>query len=116
MKTLRQDQGLIQFTVSGAAVVSGEAFLLSDTFGVIGADAAIGELAVLDAQPGRIHEIVCNAVDVIGVGDSLFWDATPGELTLTALGNFYVGKAASAAAGGDVLVELMLVNGNAVVG
>lgn len=117
MKTLRQDQGLITFTAAGT-LVSGQGFLLGDTFGVIGADAESGDLAVLDAQPGRIHELPCNSADVIGAGDSLYWDDGASELVnvAAAAGNFYAGKAANAAAGGIVLVELMLVNGNGIVG
>ncbi len=113
--TLRQDQGLIQFTAA-ATLTSGQFLLLGETVGVVGADAVSGELAVLDAQPGRIHEVACNSADVITVGLSLFWDDGASELTLDQVGNFYAGKAASAAAGGIVLVELMIVNGDGVVG
>lgn len=114
--TLRQNSGQLQFTVAGSPVVGGTGFLLVDTFGVIGADAAVGDLGVLDATPGHVHEIACNSADVILQGDSLYWDDGASELTLTGAGNFYAGKAFTAAAGGVVLCEVMIVNGNGVLG
>lgn len=111
MKNKRQDCGLIQFTAAGT-LTSGQGFLLNETFGVIGADAVSGELAVLHAQPGNIFELACLTTDVILVGDSLYWDVGNDELTLVAAGNWYAGKAANAAGNGVVLVELMIVNGS----
>lgn len=111
MKNKRQDTGLIQFTAAGT-LTSGQGFLLGETFGVIGADAIAGEEAVLHAQPGNVFELPCLTTDVIGVGDSLYWDVSADELTLVATANWFAGKAANAAGNGVVLVELMIVNGS----
>lgn len=111
----RQSRGLLDFTAA-EDLVSGQVYLLGDTVGVVQNTAATGAAAVLDATPGHVYEVPCLGTDVVGVGDSLFWDDTNARMTLTATGNFYAGKAANESPNGVTVVEVMLVNGNAVVG
>lgn len=88
-----------------AAHSSGDVVVVGDTIGIAASDAAIGDEAILGVL-GTYGPMVAKGTDVIAVGVDLYWDATPGEFTLTATANVYAGKAATASGNGVLSVDV----------
>ena len=59
----------------------------------------------------QVHEAPVATADVIAVGDSLYWDVADAEFNKTAAANLFSTKAITAAAGGIVLANVLLLPG-----
>lgn len=92
-------------------VSSGDAVLAGALFGVAAANAAEGEDVAVSVE--GVFELPKKAADAVTVGAVLYWDATPGELTITATDNTRVGYAAVAAGAGTATVAVKLTPGAA---
>lgn len=92
-------------------VLSGDAVLAGALFGVASADAAEGDDVAVSVE--GVFELPKKAADAVTVGAVLYWDATPGELTITATDNARVGYAAAAASAGTATVAVKLTPGAA---
>lgn len=99
---------VVDYTPS-ADVVAGTVVAQGDLFGVTMVDIKANVLGAISVE--GVWEIA-KAAEAIAVGDKLYWDAansrvtkTKGQLTLVA------GKAASAAASGDAVVNVLLNEG-----
>lgn len=96
-----------QITVTAtAAVASGAGVLVGALFGVACGDAAIGGKLTL-ATTG-VYELPKLATDAMTVGAPVYWDATPGEVTVTAAGNTPIGHAVAAAGNPSATVKVRL--------
>lgn len=89
-----------------AAVTSGAGVLVGALFGVASGDAAIGQNVTI--QTVGVFELPKLATDAIGVGDAVYWDAAPGEVTLTSAGNTPIGHAVAAAGNPSATVRVRL--------
>ncbi|SIN98948.1 DUF2190 family protein [Vannielia litorea] len=78
-----------------AAVASGEGVLVGALFGVASGDAASGEDVTI--QTLGVFELPKASTDVVTVGAAVYWDATEGEVTVTATDNTFIGHAVAAA-------------------
>lgn len=92
-------------------VSSGDAVLVGALFGVVAADADVGEDVAVSVE--GVFELPKKAADNVTVGAVLYWDATPGELTITATDNTRVGYATVAAGAGTTTVAVKLTPGAA---
>lgn len=92
-------------------VSSGDAVLARALFGVAAANADAGEDVAVSVE--GVFELPKKAADAVTVGAVLYWDATPGELTVTATDNARVGYAAVAAGAGTATVAVKLTPGAA---
>jgi len=76
---------------AGVPAIVGRYFVLPMNDAIAGAQAACDMCGVWT-------NIAKPAADSFAEGDLVYWDATPGELTSTALGNRFVGHAIEAVA------------------
>jgi predicted RecA/RadA family phage recombinase len=96
-----------QITVAApAAVASGEGVLIGDLFGVANGDAAIGADLVISTT--GVFTLPKATTDAITVGAAVYWDADPGEVTVTATGNTLIGHAVTAAGNPSATVAVRL--------
>lgn len=80
--TKYEQQGdIIDYTVSGAAVKSGDIVVVGELVGQIVTDAAIGDLVGLRIE-GVIHAPKLSG-DTVVAGDALYWDPSTDQLTVT---------------------------------
>lgn len=91
---------------TGAALVSGQAFLLGALLAVALGDMAIS--AVGEAAVDEVFNVPYDGVGAVGQGVALYWDASAAALTLTATANTYAGAAAAAAANLATSVDILL--------
>ncbi len=112
MKTLIQPGNIITVTAPVGGVSSGDGVLIGSLFGVATYDAAEGES--LEIQMTGVMSLPKLSTDNVAVGDPLYWDATNGQLTVTATDNKLVGVAVFAAGSGATSVEIRM-NGSAAV-
>lgn len=100
-----QEGKALNYTPSGADVLSGDFILL----GSIG---AIAKTDITDGKTGAVHISgvfsVPKATGAIAQGAKLYWSVANSNLTTTASGNTLVGVAADAAASGDANVKILL--------
>jgi predicted RecA/RadA family phage recombinase len=100
-----QEGKALNYTPSGADVVSGD-------FLVIGTIGAVAKTDIADGKTGAVHICgvfsVAKASGAITQGAKLYWNSSNSNLTTTASGNTLVGVAAAAAASGDATVPLLL--------
>lgn len=92
-------------------VSSGDAVLAGALFGVAAATADAGEDVAVSVE--GVFELPKKPADAVTVGAVLYWDATPGELTITAADNTRVGYAAAAAGAGATAIAVKLTPGAA---
>lgn len=95
----------LQF-VATAAVTAGDVVLINDTIGIAQNTAAIGENVRLQIS-GKFELVKINSIAFVA-GEVLYWDATPGEVTTTALSNHRLGTAALPAALADTQCRVNL--------
>lgn len=107
MKNMLQDGKFINVTVSGAAVVSGQAAKIGSAFGIYIKDGDIGDVVPLLTE-GAV-EIPKDASVVTGLGHLLYWDDATKKATITAGANMKIGYALEAAATGVATVKMRLV-------
>lgn len=94
-------KGDVVTVVAPAAVSSGDFVAVGSLYGVAAIDAALGAEVEL-ALRGVFELPVAGLVQ----GAPVYWDATPGELTATALDNTRIGVAVADTAAGVTRVRL----------
>lgn len=77
-------------------LTSGQGALIGSLFGVSNGAAASGADVVLSLE--GVFDLPKVAIDVITVGATVYWDDTPGSVTVTSSGNTKIGVAVLAAA------------------
>lgn len=87
------------------AVAAGEVIVLESLVGIARLDIAPGTLGSL-AVTGVFE--IAKAAGEITAGVPLYWDAANKNVTVTAAGNTYIGKAVTSAASADAVVHLLL--------
>ena len=92
--------------VAAAPIASGDVVVFPDMIGVALTDIATGEEGSVGVS--GVFEINTLSTDVVAQGAQLYWDATPGELTLVSTANTPAGKAAAAAGSGATTVLIAL--------
>jgi predicted RecA/RadA family phage recombinase len=90
----------------GTAVASGAVVVMGAMVGVALANIAANQSG--SVQVAGVFELPKLAGDVIAQGVDVYWDATPGEVTVTSAGNTLAGKAAYAAGAGITTVQVLL--------
>jgi predicted RecA/RadA family phage recombinase len=111
MRNYVQRGDALTIPAPAGGVSSGDAVLTGALFGVAAADAAEGDDVAVSVE--GVFELPKKAADAVSVGAALYWDATPGELTITATDNTRVGYAASAASAGTATATIKLTPGAA---
>lgn len=107
-KTSRGPGNTVDFTAAGT-ITAGNVYIVGGFLGVAVNSAVAGELYTL-ALTGW-HELPKKTTDVLTDGLAVYWDPTPGEVTLTsAAGNYLLGKC-KAAGNGVTTVEVLLLPG-----
>ena len=90
-----------------AAVLSGGVVIAGSIIGVANGDAESG--ADVDVAVEGVFDLPKVSALAIGVGDTVYWDATNGLVTKTATDNTKIGVATSAAANPSASVNVRLV-------
>jgi len=88
-----------------AAVAAGDVIVQGNLVGIARLDIEAGSLGAL-AVVGVFE--IAKATGAVAVGDVLYWDATNNNVTTTATGNTYIGKAVTASASADTQVSVLL--------
>lgn len=88
-----------------AAVAAGDVIVQGNLIGIARLDIAADTLGSLSVT--GVYEIA-KAASAVTVGTALYWDATNKNVTGTAAGNTYIGKAVSAAEAADATVFIQL--------
>ncbi|WP_238372427.1 DUF2190 family protein [Heliomarina baculiformis] len=83
-------------------VLSGAGVIIGNLFGVANGDAQTGKPVVLSTV--GVFDLPKKTADDIAVGDTVYWDDTNSELTVTATDNTRVGVAITANAGAGTIV------------
>ncbi|HPM40809.1 MAG TPA: DUF2190 family protein [bacterium] len=98
---------ILDYENSGSAIESGDVVVIGDQIGVAIDDiaATTGEGAV---RMEGVFELAKNSGEAFAVGDKLFWDADPGELTKVSSGNTPAGICFKAADEADVVANVKL--------
>ena len=104
-KNLKALGEVFDYTCTGN-VASGQLVVMNDTVGVAIKDGKAGDIVACRVE--GVFELPKLASSDIGQGKKVYWDATNGQINLTASGNTYAGKAYAAAGSGTstVLVSL----------
>jgi predicted RecA/RadA family phage recombinase len=97
---------VVHITVSGAAVSKGDVLPLADSIAVYQDDGAIGDQVA--AGLVGVHELPAKSTDTWSIGDVLYWDADPGELTTTVTSNTRAGRAYAAKTSGQTTGQVLL--------
>ncbi len=114
MKNYIQPGNTIDWTVTGAAVVSGQTIVIGTIVGVAVTDGAVGETIAVTVEGVFL---IPKATAAIGLGVAVYWDADgdpvggtagSGAATATDTANTLMGKAIEAAAGGTATVKVKL--------
>ncbi|MFO0387568.1 MAG: DUF2190 family protein [Flavobacteriales bacterium] len=105
MKNFVQKGNILNWTVTGAAVVSGQGVLIGTRVGVCMTAGAVGEtIAVL------VDGVVAlpKAAGAIAQGAAVYWDNVARNVTTTVGSNTLIGYAFDAALAGDATVNVKL--------
>lgn len=89
-----------------AAVSSGDGVLVGDLFGVANGSAAIG--ADVTISTVGVFELPKTSTDAMTVGAAVYWNASQGEVTVTATDNTLIGHAVAAAGNPSAAVRVRL--------
>lgn len=106
MKNYIQPGNVIDWTVTGSDVSSGDLVAIGELVGVATTDGAVGD--VIAVTINGVFELP-KVTGAIGVGAALYHDTA--EVTTTASGNEFVGYATVAALSGDATVPVLLARG-----
>jgi len=93
-------------TIAAAAYSSGDPALIGSLKGIVSADAAIGEAAVINRS--GVYSVTKEAGATWSVGDKLYLKDGTKIFNKTASGNVLFGFATKAAVSGDVVGEICL--------
>lgn len=102
MKNAVGDGMTLEFT-AGAAITSGDIVQVGDQLVIAVNDVANGEQGV--GRTKGVYNLPCLGTDVVGQGDSLYYDSGNNRLTLTASGNQWAGTAWAASGNGVTTVD-----------
>nr|WP_306266480.1 DUF2190 family protein [Pararhizobium sp. IMCC3301] len=91
---------------AAAAALSGDIVKIGSLVGIASTDAAIGESVVLTTT--GVFDLGKVAIDVLSVGDPIYWRASDGLVTGTATANTKIGVAVSAAGNPSSSVRVRL--------
>lgn len=101
---VQPDESLDIITPSGG-VVSGQGLLIGKMFGVVSADAAEGDAAVI--RKNGVFSLP-KATGAITAWAKVFWDDTAKKVTTVVSGNTFVGYCVEAAATNDTEAKILL--------
>lgn len=93
--------------VAAGAFAAGSVVVVGSLIGVA-ATAASGAGAEAVVSLEGVYTLPKKSTDVIGQGDRVYWDASPGEVTSTAAGNKFLGFAWVAAGNGVTSMNVKL--------
>ncbi len=88
------------------AVTSGDGVLVGGLFGVANSGAAIG--ADVTISTVGVYDLPKTSTDAMTVGAAVYWDASQGDLTVTATDNTAIGHAVKAAGNPSASVRVRL--------
>lgn len=113
MKNYFQPGRALTVVAPEGGVSSGDVVIVGSIVGIATTDALAG--ADVEIETEGVFSLPKKTGDVFTVGALVYWDAIPGEATVTATGNTVLGIAVQAAAGpaGTVRVKLLPVHGAA---
>lgn len=106
MRNYRHPGEVLTFTAPSGGVVSGNGYLIGNTFVVAAIDAAVG--TKFTGQTKGVVNLPKLSTDVVAEGVSLYWDSGNARLTVTATNNTYAGTAEGAAGNGVATVDIFL--------
>lgn len=95
-----------RFTAPAGGVVSGQGYVIGDTFVIATHDAA-ATFKFVGQHKGNVN-LTKVTTDVIADGVKLYWDDTAKKVTVTTTNNRLIGGAAQAAGNGATAVEVSL--------
>lgn len=87
-------------------VTSGDVVIVGGLVGIAATDAPEG--ADVEIETEGVYLIVKKSGDVVSLGATIYWDATPGEATVTASGNTPIGVAIATASGPATHVKVKI--------
>ena len=90
---------------TGSAVTSGSVVVVGDRIGVALVDIADGKSGEVATE--EVYNLPKNTA-AMAQGKKCYWDATAGQIVLTASGNTVAGNVHTAALGGDTQVAVKL--------
>jgi predicted RecA/RadA family phage recombinase len=100
MKTFVQEGDVIAVTVASGSdeidLSSGDGYLIGSLFGIVVADAAIGETVQLQTE--GVFDIAKTSAEAWTVGQKIYWNNATRKCTSTAGGNKQIGVATAVAA------------------
>lgn len=98
---------VLEFTAPSGGVVSGQGYVIGNTFGVSLVDAAVGELFRMSVD--ECWELAAASADAWAEGALLYWDDSSKELSDQATSGFFlVGVALGAKVATEVLAKVRL--------
>lgn len=106
MKNFVQEGEVIDVTVSGSAVASGDVVLVGSLVGVAQISAAVGEVCSVALE--GVYTVPKKSTDTFNQGDKLYWDNSAKNVTTTTSGNTFAGFAWIAGGNGDTTTQLRL--------
>lgn len=104
-KNLKALGEVFDYTCTGD-VSSGQLVVMNDTVGVAITDGKTGDVIAVRVE--GVFELPKLSSSDIAQGKKVYWDATNGQINLTASGNTYAGKAYVAAGTGATTVQVSL--------
>lgn len=105
MNNFKQPGDRITIT-AGGALTSNQGLLTNDTFGVVAETVASGE--EVEVAVKGVYELPKEAPLVIAQGANVYWNNGSSEVTTTAGGNTLIGKAWTAGASADTVIDVNL--------
>lgn len=106
MKNFIQPGRALTVAAPTGGVSSGDVVIVGALIGIATTDAVAGADIEIDCE--GVYQVSKKVDDVFAVGDLVYWDATPGEATVTATGNTVLGIAVQAATGPATAVRVKL--------
>lgn len=107
MKNYIKPGKMISF-VAAAAVLSGQGLLIGTLFGVVAADAAIGEGGEMAIHGVYSLPKATGASTGGAQGTAAYWDDTAKKVTAVSTSNTLIGKFNATCANGDTTCEVIL--------
>jgi predicted RecA/RadA family phage recombinase len=106
MKNFVQKGNILQWTVTGAAVTSGQAVLIGTKVGVCLTAGAVGETIAVAVD--GVYALPKVAAQAQAQGVALYWDNVARNVTTTVGSNTLIGYAFDAALAADATVNVKL--------
>lgn len=106
MKNFIKPGRMMTCVAPSGGVTSGQPVLVDAMFGVAATAAAEGKEYELCTE--GVFELTKATVDVVTVGEKLYWDPVAGNVTVVSTDNVAIGVAANAAGNGVTKVQVRL--------